>query len=389
MPELDERLRLLQGQAHEWAAEMRPLALELDADPDAVRRHLDLPAMSRVATLQTPPEHTTDPLRIGPHRYYLMSALERVVFFEEGAWGDLGMMLASPGAPMAGVLVAALGSPQQQEYFFSRVQRRPTWTFFALTEPDGGSDAVGLRTTLTETGGGDLLCLDGAKRYVGNASRGELGVVFARSGPGPLGLAAVMVEASADGFKSEPLDTLGVRAAQIGAITLDSVPIPREQVLGTHLSVTRRGMWGWLRTFHLLRPVVAIMGVGLARAVHEYVRDNRSTLTAWDRERLDAMARRIEGVRRLTRRAAQAADHDPGDGHLGAAAKVAAARLAYDCTRASLTFFPAGARLEHPLLDKLARDARSVEYMEGTTNVQRLGLFGALSRHRLVTTPEP
>ncbi|MFI1418640.1 acyl-CoA dehydrogenase family protein [Streptomyces sp. NPDC020731] len=388
MPELDERLRLLQGQAHEWAAEMRPLALELDADPDAVRRHLDLPAMSRVATLQIPPEYTDDPLRIGPHRYYLMSALERVVFFEEGAWGDLGMMLASPGAPMAGVLVAALGSPQQQDYFFSRVQQKPTWTFFALTEPAGGSDAVGLRTALTDTDDGRMR-LDGAKRYVGNAVRGELGVVFARSGPGPLGLAAVVVDAAADGFKSEPLDTLGVRAAQIGGITLDSVLVPRERVLGTHLSATRRGMWGWLRTFHLLRPVVAIMGVGLARATYEYVRDNRSTLTSWDRDRLDAMARRIEGVRRLTRRAAQTADHDPDDGHLGAAAKVAAARLACDCTRAALTFFPAGARLEHPLLDKLARDARSVEYMEGTTNVQRLGLFGTLSRRRLATVPEP
>jgi acyl-CoA dehydrogenase len=390
MPELDDRLRRLRALAHEWAVQMRPVGLAVDADPDAVPRHAGLPALGGMAVLQIPPEYGGELLRLGGDTYHLTdSALERVVFYEEGAWGDLGLMLASPGAPMAGILVAALGSPAQQEMFFSRIRNRPTWTFFALTELAGGSDAVGLRTALTRSAEDGRWYLNGAKRYVGNAVRADLGVVFARTGRGPLGLAAVLVDAAADGFKAEPLDTLGVRAAQLGAITLDSVPVREEQILGAHLPATQGGMWGWLRTFNLLRPGVAIMGVGLARAAHEYVRDHRRTLTAWDRGRLDAMARRIEGVRRLTYRSAAAVDHDPGDGHLGSVAKVAAARLAHECTREALTFFPPGARLEHPLLDKLARDAPSVEYMEGTSNVQRLGIFATLARHRLASLPEP
>jgi alkylation response protein AidB-like acyl-CoA dehydrogenase len=382
--ELDDRLLRLQGQAREWAAEMRPYALEIDRNPDAIYQHLHLAAMSRVATLQIPPEYNPDPLTIGTHRFYLMGALERVVFFEEGAWGDLGMMLASPGPPMSGVLVAALGDHEQKEWFYGRMLERPTWTFFALTEPERGSDASAMSTRLTPSSDGGWT-LTGAKRYVGNAVRGQLGVVFARTGSGPLGLGAVLVESSAPGFTAEPIATLGLRGAQLGAITLDRVIVPPERMLGRHLSSTRRGMWGWLRTFNLLRPAVATMGVGVARAAYEYVLANRRSFRHDEQDRLDRMARRIEGVRQLTRRAAVAVDKDPADGHLASAAKVCAARLAEEATLEALSFFGVGARLEHPLLDKLARDARGVEYMEGTSNVQRLNLFTTLVQGRLAT----
>lgn len=383
---LDRRLRLLRGQAHEWAAQMRPYALEVDRDPDAVRRHLDLPALSRVATLQIPSAYNPDPLVVGGEKFYLMSSLERVVFFEEGAWGDLGLMLASPGAPMAGLVVEALGDPAQQEWFYGRLLARPSWTFFALTEPDRGSDANGLTTRLDRPAGGatgDPLILTGAKCYVGNALRAELGVVFARTGPGPLGLAAALVETAANGFRAELMPTLGVRGAQLGAITLDGVRVPPERVLGRHLSPTKRGMWAWLRTFNQLRPAVATMGVGVARAACEYVLEHRRTLRTGEQDRLDRMRRRVAAVRQLTRQAAAAADQDPSRPEMSAAAKAAAARLAEQVTLAALDFFGPGARLDHPLLAKLARDARAVEYMEGTTNVQRLSIFGGRLRGRL------
>jgi alkylation response protein AidB-like acyl-CoA dehydrogenase len=65
-------------------------------------------------------------------------------------------------------------------------------------------------------------------------------------------------------------------------------------------------------------------------------------------------------------------DADPADGALASAAKARAARLAEDVTLSALEFFGTGARLENPLLDKLARDARGLEFMEGTGHVHRL-----------------
>jgi acyl-CoA dehydrogenase len=383
MTELDDRLALLAGQAHEWAAELRPYVLEADRDPSTVERLTHLDTLRWASALQIPPEYNPHPLVIRGHRFHVMSALERVVFVEESAWGDAGMTLGAPGAPMAGVLVNSLGSPEQKEWFFGRVQERPTWTFFALTEPGHGSDPGQMETLLSPSPEDGPLTLTGAKRFVGNAARGEIGVVFARTGRGPLGLASVLVESSQSGFRAEPIDTLGLRGAQLGAIGLDAVEIPAERILGRHLPPVQRGMRGWLRTFNVVRPTVAAIGLGLSRAAVEYVRTHRRSLRAAERDRLDAMERRIRAVRALTHRAAAAVDHDPDDGHLASAAKVSSARMAEEVTLAAREFFPAGARLDHPYLDKLIRDARGLEFMEGTRDIQRLNLFNALSRGAL------
>ena len=126
-----------------------------------------------------------------------MQRLERVVFFEELAYGDAGLTLACPGPSMSGVVVSGLGLPDQQGRFFGRILAEPTWTFFALTEPGKGSDALALETALTPAGEPGAWRLDGAKRYIGNGTRAQLGVVFARSRPGPLGIEAVLIETAA------------------------------------------------------------------------------------------------------------------------------------------------------------------------------------------------
>ncbi|MEU7823707.1 acyl-CoA dehydrogenase family protein [Catellatospora sp. NPDC049133] len=380
MSELDRRLLLLQAEARQWADEMRPHALRVDRDPDAISTLTHLAVLSRLGTLQIPAEYNPRPLLLSGERFYLTSALERVVFLEETAYGDLGITLASPGAPMSGVVVDAMGDPAQKESFFGRLLDRPTWTFFALTEPDRGSDAGHLQCRLERPADGGPARLHGDKRYVGNAARADLGVVFARIGGGPLGLGAVLVEAGTPGYSAEPIPTLGVRGAQLAALRLTGVAVPDEQVLGRHLPATRRGALGWLRTFNLLRPVVATMGVGVARAAYEYVLAQRPTARGDAGDRLARMAHDIETVRRLTRRSAEAVDRDADDGHLASVAKVSAARLAERVTVAALQMLGPGARFEHPLLDKLARDARAVEYMEGTSTIQRLGVFKDLLR---------
>jgi acyl-CoA dehydrogenase len=380
VPDLDERHRLLLRYCRAQAADLRPHALAVDRDPATMATLLDLPAVRLSARMQIPASYNPAPLVLGSERFYLTSALERTVFCEAVAWADLGIMLALPGASMCGVLVDAIGDDQQKEWFYGRLLDRPTWTFFALTEPSGGSDAGAMRTRLREAPGRDEPVLDGAKRYVSNAVRASLGAVFFRGRPGPLGVGAALVETSAPGFSVTAIDTMAVRGAQLGAITLDSVPVAPDRILGRHLSPVRRGTLGWMRTFNLLRPGVASMAVGLAQAAHDYVVASRRTLHRHERARLDQLSQRIESVRQLTRQAAAAVDHDPSNGHLGSAAKRSASILADQAARQALTYFGPGARLEHPLLDKLARDASALEFMEGTSNIQRLNLAGALTK---------
>jgi acyl-CoA dehydrogenase len=217
--------------------------------------------------------------------------------------------------------------------------------------------------------------LNGAKRYIGNGVRASFGVVIARRSPGPLGITAAIVDTSAPGFHAEAIPTSGLRAARLSALSFTDVPIPANRVLGHHLPASRRGMRGVVRTFNQLRPGVAALAVGVAGAALDYVRANRRTLSSMQQHELQVLQMRITAARELVYRAAMAVDADPDNGSLGSAAKARAAALVEQATLLAPRFFGAGARLEHPMIDKLARDARGFEFMEGTSNVQKLTLF--------------
>lgn len=374
---LDERMLTLRAQAAEWAGDLRAAGLELDRNPDVASRFTDLPALRCLAGMLIPAEFGAAGIEVDGHRFHGMTALERVVVLEEFARGDAGMVLAAPGAAMSGVLVDVLGDAEQKAWFYGRLLKRPTWTFFALTEPDAGSDANALSTSLEPREDGGFV-LSGRKRYVGNASRASMGVVFARTAPGPLGVTVVLVDTGSPGFHAEPLPMLGLRGARFCALEFDSVPVPADRVLGRHLSPTRRGMWAGTQTFNRLRPGVAAIAIGIARAAHDYVRAERGPLTGGERDRWDLLRHRIDSVRNLVHLAAMEVDADASRGYLASAAKADACRLAEDVTRQACESFGPHARWEHPLLDKLVRDARGVEFMEGTSDIQKLIVFHGL-----------
>ncbi|MEO3891261.1 acyl-CoA dehydrogenase family protein [Nonomuraea sp. B5E05] len=382
MIELTERQSVLRAHAREWAQELAKWALDLERTPDLVHELLDLPGMRFLAKFSIPEEYDDDPITLDGHSFG-GGGMERVTICEEFGAADAGMMLAAPGPSMSGVLVSRLGSQAQQELFYGRLAERPTWTFFALTEPERGSDAGAMQTTLTQDG--DRLLLNGAKRFIGNAIRADVGVIFARVRPGPLGVVAVLADTGHPGFVATPIPTVGLRGNQVTDVRFSSVEIPADRLLGAHLSPSRRGLLGAVRALNQLRPGVAALGLGIARGAHDYVRAHRRALTAWERAELDGIGLRIEGVRQLVRRAAVASDQDdPGMGPLASAAKSRAARLAEDVTLRTLDFFGPGARLEHPLLDKYVRDARGIEYMEGTRNIHHLNVFQGLSQGTIV-----
>ena len=375
---LDHGLLSLRKQVAEWAADFRTHGLDLDAAPDAAEKYLDLPAVRFLSSFIVPPEWGGEPIRAGGRDFHGMTALERTVAMEELACADAGMLLASPGPSMSGVLVDLIADDEQKDWFYRRILSRPQWTLFALTEPAHGSDASSISTHLSKDG-----MLDGAKRYVGNATRASFGVVFARTRPGPVGITAVLVDTAAAGYSAEPLDMIGLRGARISAITLSGIEIPPERVLGRHLSPARRGLWACVQTFNRLRPGVAAIALGIARAAHEYVVANRSGLTSTQKNDLDRLRRRIDGTRELIHLAAATVDSKGDAGYIASAAKAKACRLAEEATLEASGYFGPGARLDHPVLDKLCRDARGVEFMEGTGNMQKLNLFQGLIKGKL------
>lgn len=369
------RQKALRWRMRELAEDFRTHALDLDRDPDRVTGLLGLPGVRYLSTLGVPAEFGGTPLRIGRESFDGRTAEQRVVIFEEFARVDAGITLAAPGPSMFGVLMERLGDRSQREAFYTRILSAPTWTCFALTEPGRGSDAGNLATQLERDGDGYRL--SGAKRFIGNACRASEAVVLARTRPGPLGVTAVWVDPADPGFKAEALPMLGLKGAQLGAVRLEGVVVEPGRVLGAHLSPAQRGIWSCIQVFNRLRPAVAAMALGIAGAAVDCVRELQPRPGVATAERLAELDARIASVRALVGHAARAVDAT-GDGRPASAAKARACELAEDATLEAAELLGPSARIESPMLDKLLRDARGIEFMEGTRNIQWLNLLPAL-----------
>ncbi len=120
--------------------------------------------------------------------------------------------------------IALLGSEEQKTRWLPPMARLETIGAFALTEPGHGSDSVSLETTARSDG--DHYVLDGAKRWIGNASFADVVVVWARDDSGNVG--AFLVEKGTPGFDCSTViaGKIGKRAVWQAEIALDGVRVP-------------------------------------------------------------------------------------------------------------------------------------------------------------------
>ncbi|MEU5024007.1 acyl-CoA dehydrogenase family protein [Streptomyces milbemycinicus] len=381
-PVLDAAHRRMRARAREVAPALREAALAIDADPARMDGHLDNPAF-RLFRAMGIPERFQDERYRAEVKGLPRDFLAQMICSMELARGDAGAMFAGPAPALAGVVVRTLGDERQQAAFYERVADGVTWAFCAITEPQAGSDATRMQTALTPADpadrSGDWL-LSGAKKYVGNGSRGGVGVVFAQTGTSPLSVRAALLELPAPGAHGEALDMIGLRGARISEMTFHEVPIARDRLLGAHLPATRRGMWGAVTAFYGARVQISATAVGLAAAVYDYVRAERGTPAPAERRALETAGLRIAAAARLVHRTALLVEADQGRGDASALCKLEAVRLVGDVTRRLPALLGRGALLDHPLLEKWVRDAAALELMEGTSDIQRLRLAQDFAR---------
>ena len=369
----------------EMAVELREHAQGLDLAPHDLKPHLGVAAFDAIRRLTIPARFGDGPLTVDRFAFSPGSCLQTLVWMVEFAYGDAGMVLAAPGPTLAGILVEHLGDEAQQERFYRAVSvgTEAVWAFFAVTEPGQGSDAAAMQTRLVRESA-DAYRLSGTKKYIGNGARGSVGVVFARTGDGPLSIRAVLLESDAPGFQAEGLDIVGLRGAALGEIRLDGVPVPADQLLGRHLPVTQRGLWGAMRVFNTVRPQVAALAVGTGLACADLARAQRPGAPG-----ADLITARLEACRHLVYQAGAALDRDRDDGRLSSMAKIAAVAAARAAVRWAVRTLGPSALIEHPLLEKWSRDVCAFEFMEGTSDIQRLHVARSRVRERTGTGGAP
>jgi acyl-CoA dehydrogenase family protein 9 len=125
------------------------------------------------------------------------------------------------------------GTEAQKERFLPDLAAGRKLAGFALTEPEAGSDAYGIRSRAVRQPDGSWV-LNGEKRYIGNGSKGALFTAFARCEvDGKDRHVALILEQGMEGFEvGERFDTMGLRGNDLRRLRFNDVRVPAENVLG-------------------------------------------------------------------------------------------------------------------------------------------------------------
>lgn len=335
------------------------------------------PVAQAVSRLGIAPEYGGEPLNTHGREFFMLTALEKAILAEEFSRVDVDAFMSLPGGSMSAVLINALADPAMKKRYFEALVESPTWTFFALTEPGHGSNAVEIESAVTGRAS-EHRVLNGEKVYIGNASRASFGVVFARTGKSPFAIDAFLIDTHRPGYSAQPLATRAIRGAVFCDVIFQDVQIYEEDLVGNHLSKARRGLNGAMKVFHQLRPTVAAMSLGVGAGLLDEI--DRQGLNGIAPNAWATLRRRESAVRAAVTTAAQSVD--AGHGTVASAVKVLATLWSLDVARAIQEHIPVLELIHCPKLLQGIENTRAIQFMEGTLDMQRAQVFQGINSSR-------
>jgi alkylation response protein AidB-like acyl-CoA dehydrogenase len=268
---------------------------------------------------------------------------------------------------------------EQQDRYFPRIGKGDYLVGFALTEPSAGSDAFSLQTSATPEGG--CYVLNGSKCFISNSGLTDVYVVFTTLDPklGRDGITAFLVEKDTPGFTvGKPEKKMGFRASPTCELIFDNVRVPKENLLGD----AGRGWQLVHQSLTETRVMVAAMGLGMAQGAME-----AAVAHAKKREQfgmpiknfqgvsfmLADMAIQVELARALVYEIAAKVDRGEKNLHYYASiAKCAASDIAMKVTTDAVQVLGGYGYTEDYPVEKLMRDAKATQIIEGTNQIQRI-----------------
>ncbi|MGD8983662.1 MAG: acyl-CoA dehydrogenase family protein [Desulfobacteraceae bacterium] len=157
------------------------------------------------------------------------------------------------------------GNEEQKKKYLPPLAKGETMGCVAVTDPSGGSDVVGMKTTAELKG--DKYILNGRKCFITNSHTSDFWVIICKTGEGAKGLSALIVDKDAPGAKlGRKENKFGLRGANTGELAFDNCEVPKENLLGQEgggLAVALKAISETGRTG------MAAVGLGILTAVYE------------------------------------------------------------------------------------------------------------------------
>ena len=372
---LSEEQTAIRDMAAGFAAEeLAPFAVEWDQS-----RHFPVETLRKAGALGLGGIYVRDDLGGSG-----LSRLDAALIFEALSTGCPTIAAYISIHNMCAWMVDHYGSEEQRRRWLPGLASMDLLASYCLTEPGAGSDASALRSRAVLNGAHYVL--DGQKQFISGAGMSDVYIVMARTGEdGPGGISAFIVEKSTPGLSFGANEKkMGWNAQPTRTVVLAGVRIPITNRLGEEgkgFSIAMAGLDGG-------RLNIAACSLGGAQAALDrsiaYMGERQAfgqVLTDFQalQFRLADMATELEAARTFLWRAASALDAKAADAtKLCAMAKRFVTDISFDVANQALQLHGGYGYLAEYGIEKIVRDLRVHQILEGTNEIMRVIVARAL-----------
>ena len=256
---------------------------------------------------------------------------------------------------------------------------------YCLSEPAGGSDPAAMTTRATRDG--DSYVITGTKAWTTHAGVADFYDVFCRTGgPGAGGISCLLAPADTAGIVPQARErTMGLTSSPVAQIAFDEARVPASRLIGAE----GEGFKIAMRALDAGRLGIAACAVGLAQAALDYAVDYAGERRQFGQPVIDFQgvgflladaATQIAAARALTLTAARLRDAGHPYSAEAAKAKLFATDMAMKVTTDAVQVLGGyGYVADHPV-ERWMREAKVLQIVEGTNQIQRLVISRALAR---------
>ncbi len=287
--------------------------------------------------------------------------------------------------------IMTYGTEEQKQKYLVPLAKGEKLGAFGLTEPMAGTDAQGVQTKAVLTEDGKEWVLNGSKCFITNGKEADIYIIIAytdivedKRGRKQKKFSAFIVEKDTPGFTFGTKENkMGIRGSSTYELIFQDCHIPAENMLGA------RGK-GFPIAMHTLdggRIGIAAQALGIAEGALdrtvEYVKERKQfgrSIGQFQNTQfqLANMATQCEAAKMLVYAAADAKKNKDRYSVEAAKAKLFAAEVAMDVTTKAVQLHGGYGYIREYEVERMMRDAKITEIYEGTSEVQRMVISGAL-----------
>ncbi|MGZ3787615.1 MAG: acyl-CoA dehydrogenase family protein [Bacteriovorax sp.] len=157
------------------------------------------------------------------------------------------------------------GSSEQKAKYLPKLISGEHIGCMGMSEPEFGSDAVGIQTKATKNSDGSYT-INGAKMWITNAQYADVAYVYTRTGSDKKHLSTFIVEKGTPGFSvGKPIHKMGMRSSPTGELVFENAKVPASQLVGKE----GESIYHMMKNLDIERITISGISLGIAQACVE------------------------------------------------------------------------------------------------------------------------